>query len=127
MIDGAGPISNDAFRKLPGDSTAHRQDNEKPSGRKIGGLFRAQRISRQFADCLVLAHNALSPRGLAGGIRRVAVPRNGLPPNYCGFVADLVRTKSHAKKPVKSTVFEAPGIYCIFAPEKTTCSFPDRD
>ena len=39
MLDSAGPLSNEAFRELPSDTTTRCDDNEQPSGRKIGGLF----------------------------------------------------------------------------------------
>ncbi len=39
MFTGADVISNDLHRKLPGDATTSCQDDEKPSDRKISGLF----------------------------------------------------------------------------------------
>jgi hypothetical protein len=78
MFNGAGSISNDVFRKLPGDSTTRCYDNGEPSGRKIGGLFCARRIVPACRDTLAIAVLIVwdAPRSAA----RVRWPGNRL--NY---------------------------------------------
>ena len=67
MINGAGAISNDVLRKLPRDATTRCYDKEKPSGRKIGGLFCVQ---LQYDSSTIIWHKIRSVTWGIGTLQR---------------------------------------------------------